>query len=89
MLKFDESVKAEAGNAAVKVHGDGLGFRIDGLYHADVSIIDAGAALRAGGVLPQDVIIVLDLHHPVALAKDGVTKELFLLLLAGRIQHSL
>ena len=89
MLKLQQRVEAVARDAAVKADDDALVFKIDRRDDADVAVEDAGTGgaviLRA----PHDVVVILYLHHAVALAEDDVAEGFLRLVLRRRVQRRL
>ena len=86
VLELDERVEAHLRDAPVEVHGQRLVRGVDGEDLAHVAVIYARAVSTgpwAGLLSPYHIIVVADLHHPVALAEGDFAENFLVLALAG------
>ena len=91
MLQLPELIKAVPGKAIVEIDPQDLIFRVDAEDPSQIPVENARTRLRrgAGRHLPGDdiggvsapapyyIIVVPDLHHPIALPEHGFAETLF------------
>ena len=78
-LQFREHVEAVLGAPVVKVDAHQLSFKVNPGNGTDIAVENAGSGAEPIASFPHYIIIVPDLHHPVALA-EGKFSVLFLAL---------
>ena len=93
MLQLHELLKAQRRHAPVKIHRQRF---VLGVYAEDiayVAVVDARARFRLAALsllpVPDYIIVIPDLHYPVALTEGNFAKNFLVFALRGRVQRRL
>ena len=103
MIQLAELFKAIPCELFVKVDPDKLVFGVDAENRPKIAVKDARAGLGSGAgshfsgydrrgiaaFTPYYIIVVPDLHHPIALPEHSFAKNFFFFSGRGRIEHLL
>ena len=89
VLQLGEHIEAVSDHTPVIVDRHELVGGVNGADVADIAIVDADAADGIVSAHPYNIIIISDLHHPIAHSEENISEGLLGFPLRGGIQHRL